>query len=311
MNFKPHIVIILFFICCFCHVQGHPDSTLNLKSDSLSKKNKISSFNAYRSVLSENTATCGKNKMEIFIDRRFGSISGDSSLHTLLGIDELSDYRLGLGYGLTDNLQIGIARSKFNELIEGSFKWRFLDQSSINGSPFTIAVYMCAGLTTKDKNALYPLGSQVPNLGSLSHRLSYLSQIMLSKRFGKFFSLQINTGYHHRNLIFEKTNESNLERDKHGTFFGSFLLEGFITKKWSVFADFLHVFSKYQKNNPDFDFNSPLAFGAQYQKSGYVTTFSISNCFILSPLNFIPVNNGSWGKGKINLGLSLSKTLSL
>ena len=57
-----------------------------------------------------------KGVLDFRIAHRFGNIDGlNGGGHTLYGLDQSSNIRFSFDYGLTDDLQVGIGRSKTEE----------------------------------------------------------------------------------------------------------------------------------------------------------------------------------------------------
>ena len=67
-----------------------------------------------------------KKVLELRITHRFGEIATPQSYRTLFGLDNSSDIRIGLEYGMTENFMIGVGRSKgagpFLEVWDGVLK---------------------------------------------------------------------------------------------------------------------------------------------------------------------------------------------
>ena len=67
-----------------------------------------------------------KSVLDLRITHRFGNIATSQSYRTLFGLDNSSDIRIGLEYGLTDKFTIGGGRSKgagpFLEVWDGLLK---------------------------------------------------------------------------------------------------------------------------------------------------------------------------------------------
>ena len=67
-----------------------------------------------------------KEVLELRITHRFGEIATTQSYRTLFGLDNSSDIRIGLEYGITENFTIGGGRSKgagpFLEVWDGLLK---------------------------------------------------------------------------------------------------------------------------------------------------------------------------------------------
>ncbi|ULT23291.1 DUF5777 family beta-barrel protein [Sphingobacterium sp. E70] len=90
------------------------------------------------------TETIHRNEMDFRVDHRFGDIGGSAGgAKNFFGLDNSTDIRIGFDYGLTDNINIGIARAKgateVRQLYEGNIKYRFVEQTIDNSVPVSIA----------------------------------------------------------------------------------------------------------------------------------------------------------------------------
>ncbi len=94
--------------------------------------------------------------MEFRIMHRFGNVGGDGNggFHTLYGFDIASDILFSFEFGIIKNLMIGVSRSKEQELIDLTLKYKFLTQT-VDGMPISAAVYEDVGVTPEVNSALY------------------------------------------------------------------------------------------------------------------------------------------------------------
>ena len=83
----------------------------------------------------ENTA---HGVLDFKIGHRFGFVNG--GVNEFFGLDGAT-IRLGLDYGVTDRLMIGIGRSSFQKTLDGFAKYKFLKQCDAGCTmPITLAV---------------------------------------------------------------------------------------------------------------------------------------------------------------------------
>ncbi|MFN6038186.1 MAG: DUF5777 family beta-barrel protein, partial [Bacteroidota bacterium] len=263
-------------------------------------------------ILSEGTSVLNKKSIQFFIDRRFDWINVKGSAHTFFGVDIPNDYRIGLNYGLTNKIQLGISRSKNNEIFEGVLKLQLLKQSAEKKIPVTVVGLLSAGITAKSKKELYPEGAVINQFGSLAHRMVYFSKIIVSRNFSKKLYSHIFFGLHHRNLIIKDSNRINEALDRNGIIFAGTGLAFKVNKKISLIADYYHVFSSFRKDNPNFLYGNPFSFGVSFSGRNYNFLCSFSNSVSASGINFVSNENGGrFLAGKFNLGISLIKTFRL
>lgn len=119
--------------------------------------------------------------LEWNIQHRFGTIENGSS--DLWGMFAASNIRLGFSYTPIDRLAVGFGLSKIavtNPYIDLNVKYKILEQTRENEMPVNLTFYGNGAIDTRDKK----------NFDEGVHRLSYFSELILSRRISKKFSVQ-------------------------------------------------------------------------------------------------------------------------
>jgi hypothetical protein len=124
-----------------------------------------------------------KKSLELQIQHRFSPIE---TIHNLYGIYGSANTRLSLNYGVGERLMIGIGTSKDYSLTDLQWKYIILQQKEDNSMPFTLAYY---GNLTADLRDAENFGPE-ESFKDI-HRLSYFTQLILARKFGEKFSLQV------------------------------------------------------------------------------------------------------------------------
>jgi hypothetical protein len=109
------------------------------------------------------------------------------------GMDSYSNVRLGLAYGITDDLMIGIGRTRLDKIYDGYLKYKILKQRE-QGMPITLTGFGQIGIKSDD----FP-EDQAPSLG-FEDRLSYAAQLMIARKITNWLSIQVTPTYTHQNL---------------------------------------------------------------------------------------------------------------
>mgnify|MGYP003338485122 FL=1 len=159
MKFAKSILVFCFLFSSFFAQELDLLSFVTDSNLSLSKRFPVfATFKTTRLINSQTIETVKHKTVDFRVTHRFGNIAQKSNGggHTLWGFDESSDIRISFDFGITDKIQMGFGRSKMNELLDGSFKWRFLDQTQDNSIPLSVCFYGSAGITPKRESALYP-----------------------------------------------------------------------------------------------------------------------------------------------------------
>lgn len=139
----------------------------------------------------QTTETPYAQMFEFVIQHRFGQIE---SLDDLLGIYAPSNIRLGLNYGITDELSVGFGTEKNYRLQDFQAKYRVLTQTEDNKIPVSVAYYANMAIDARDKEFF---GEDY----KFTNRLSYFHQIIVARKFSEKISLQVAASYSHFNAI--------------------------------------------------------------------------------------------------------------
>src|ERR1044071_6951063 len=178
-----------------------------------------------------------KNKLEFKVSHNFDDAAGDfGGLKNFFGLDNALDIRIGFQYGLSNRFNIIAARYKgdtrVNRIYELGLKWLILQQMENDPQhSFSLAWYGNAAVATM-KSGTNP---ELENfMHGLNERMSYMTQLMFAKKFGKGFSLQLNPTLIHRNFI--------LRYDQKTIFAAQAATRIHLGGRYSLLLDYSHSF---------------------------------------------------------------------
>src|SRR5678815_5604982 len=179
------VIIIITFTLATVIGKAQDSSLLSLLEDS-STSGTIpvrGTFKAIHIVNAQTIESPAKHDLNFIIMHRFGKINDGA--YEFFGLDNAS-IRLALDYGITDKLGIGIGRSSFEKTFDGYIKYRLFEQTSGKKSfPITISLLGAINhLTLKD--TIYV---------SAQDKTTYVSQILIARKFSSSFSLQLSPTY--------------------------------------------------------------------------------------------------------------------
>lgn len=274
----------------------------------------IATFKGSKIISMQTTETVKAKTMDFCVTHRFGNIGTKSGggPHTLYGFDNSTDIRISFDFGITDNLTLGVGRSKEKELIDGMVKYRILTQTTDNHIPFSLAFYGDMSYNPQVASQFY--SGSVPDSNFRQndvHRMAYTSQLIIARKFGSRFSIQLAPGYTHRNYVIANTNPDNLAEETNDLI--SLAVGGRlkITKRVSIIADYFHVFSKYRTNNSSTPYFAPLALGVEIETGGHVFHINFTNSSGIIENNFIPNTTDDWLKGGFKFGFNISRVFNI
>ena len=261
-------------------------------------------FKDTRVINTHTVETLAKRKLDVRIGHRFGDIAGNNGgWQTFYGLENAADILFGVEYGITDNLTVGLSRTKgagpLKKLINTSLKYRILRQKEDESMPITLTAYGLWSISTMKKDTS---NSEVlNNFPEFSHRSMYAFQLLIARKFSNVFSLQIIPSYVHRNLVpFNDTN---------GLFSLGFAFRLQITKVFGIIGDATFPFSALRTEENGY--YPPLGIGLEIDTGGHIFQINFTNARGIAETDYIPNTQSDWSKGQFRLGFTISRTFNL
>ena len=142
------------------------------------------------------------------------------------------------------------------------------------------------------------------------HRFTYVGQLILARRFGSRFSIELLPTYCHRNYVLANINPNNSAAETNDLFSlgGGFRLK--FTKRIAFICDYFYTNSKYRMNNTANPYYMPLAVGVEIETGGHVFHITFTNATGIIENNFIPNTTDSWTKGGYKFGFNISRVFN-
>lgn len=125
--------------------------------------------------------------LNVTIMHTFGLVS--DGYQQFFGLDTQANIRLGIDYGVTDWLSLGIGRTRTDKVVDGRAKLHLLHQTQSGSTPVDVALKGDVGITTQQ------------NGFDFSERLSFLSSVLIARSFGGHASLQLTPMIAHFNTV--------------------------------------------------------------------------------------------------------------
>jgi hypothetical protein len=292
------------------------DDLLSLVGDSQEAHKKVfATFKTYKLGNAQTVETVKAKHLDFRISHRFGNMYNSTDANpinqtaqTFFGFDNVTDIRFSFDYGLTENMTVGIGRSKLNKQLDGSYKWKILKQTSDFAVPVTITFFGDVGYNFSPTSVLYAGVVKDFNTNEL-HRFNYISQFIIASKINKNFSFELLPTYVYRNFIVQRINTNNNAQDVNGYFSLGAGARIKLTKRMSLIADYFFNFAKfYQKND---QVKMPLSLGVEIETGGHVFSLFFTNASGLIENNFLSYTSDSWAKGQVKFGFCISRTFAL
>ena len=233
----------------------------------------------------------GNNDLHLIISHRFGAVN--TGLYNFFGLDQ-GTTRLGLEYGLKDIISFSIGRSSYEKTYDGGLKVKLLrQQTGAKNIPVTLAVYSAIFIET--------LKWQDPERENLfSSRLSYSTQLLLARKFGKRLSLQLTPSFVHFNLVETTMDQNNVFAAGVG---GRYK----ITPKTALTGDYFYLLPGQTAD----DYANTLSLGFDFETGGHVFQIHFTNSQLMFAPGYIARTEGKCSEGDIYIGFNIYRVFSL
>lgn len=253
-----------------------------------------SAFKSLKIVNLESTKLAAKGDFYFIVAHRFGFI--DKGFDDFFGLDN-ANTQLKFLYGVNDWLTVHIGRSGFQETYDLAAKYRLYAQKE-NGFPITIVGFNSVAINSELKEEDYP------NL-KFENRLSYVAQVLISRKFSDKLSLEIAPSVFHENTLRDILDENNvviLPNPQDNTQFAVGLGGRYkLTSRWSVNVDYAAHLNRASQSN----YKNPLSIGVDLETGGHVFQMHFTNAQAMHETGYLGQTVGDWSKGEIAFGFNL------
>ena len=127
--YEPKTIImkrLLFFVLLFTFINslGQEDSSIIISTPRKAEATATKVFYSQKVINTKTVEVHRKGIMEFSIDHYFGDLAGDNGgpKHGFFGLDAIKDVRIGFQIGLSDRLNILIARAKGSGFVTNQYE---------------------------------------------------------------------------------------------------------------------------------------------------------------------------------------------
>ncbi|MFM8596950.1 MAG: DUF5777 family beta-barrel protein [Flavobacteriales bacterium] len=296
MKFNLHYLLFLLPTIVFAQ---EPAETTDAAEETAEYVENVPTFSSTRVVNGHSVETLTKGTYEFRIEHRFGDIAGvNGGIQNMFGFDNLSDMRIALEYGITDQLMVGFGRSKgtgapYRSLVDGFVKYKVISQAE-QKSPISITAVAGSSFTYMTASA--DLG-EVSHFPKAIHRLNYFAQINVAHHFGDRGAIQLMPTLVHRNYV--------ANTDVNDLFALGVAGRLRLTSRFAIVGEYYHCF-----NGPAFrqtGFTNSGAIALEWFTFGHNFTINITNSGGIGESQFIPYTTEQWQQGQFRLGFTVGR----
>ena len=253
-----------------------------------------SAFKSLKIINLESTKLAAKGDLYLVVAHRFDYVK--NGFDDFFGMDN-ANTQIKFVYGLNDWLTVHAARSGFQETYDLGVKYRLKSQIK-NGFPFAIVGFSSVAVNSELKKEDYPLLK-------FANRLSYVTQILISRKFTEKLSLEIAPSYFHENTvrdILDTNNQPIIPNPQNNSQFALGLGGRYkFAKRWSVNIDYAAHLNRASESI----YKNPLSIGVDLETGGHVFQMHFTNSRAMHESGYLGQTSGDWSKGEIAFGFNL------
>lgn len=294
MNDKLSLLIILIFTCSLSPMLAQEEEQQQV----------VKTFKDTRVINAHSVETLPAHKLDFRITHRFGDLAGDAGgWPTFYGLENAADIMMGLEYGMTDNITVGLSRTKgsgpLKQNVLGLLKIAIIKQEINGNQPFSLTVLGRSSYSTMQKSQTEGV---LHFFEKGAHRLSYHLGIYAARKFGERFSLQSNVAWTYRNIV--------PDRDLNDLVSAGAAIRLQVTRAFGLIFDATFPFSALR--TAENGFYPALGIGFEFDTyGGHVFQINLTNATGIEETDYIPYTRSNWGEGEFRLGFTISRLFSL
>ena len=243
-------------------------------------------FKGLKVINFESTKLVAKGGFNFIVSHRFGTVK--NGFQNLFGLDEAVTH-LNFVYGLSDHINISASRSSNQKIYEVATKFRLVNQQA-GKMPFTVVSYT---------SVLANTALETDNLPKLEfkHRLSYVAQLLVSRKMNKNLSLILSPTFFHDNYLTDDFQENS----QYGVGFGGRYKLG---KRWSLNTEY-GVHLNRSKNSL---YKNPFSVGVDLETGGHVFQLLFTNSQSMNTNGVFGTSTGEWRESDVYFGFNLARS---
>lgn len=278
--------IVLFIIICGTNLVAQEDLLDILNAEQTEETIYAeSTFKGLRLINGHTVITRKSSDWAFVIMHRFGRIN--SGIEDFFGLD-VSNIRLAMEYGLTDNITLSLGRNSHEKLYDGFIKYKLFKQSTgLKNMPVTITGFSSIAMRTLEN----------PNFedDDLTSKIAYTHQLIIARKFNSNLSLQLMPSYVHRNKVME-----NQENDIIALGFGGRVK---LNTRLSIIGEYYYRLTDELTN----EFNDSMGIGLEIETGGHVFQLNFTNSRSMVEKGFITETDGDFFNGDVHFGFNISR----
>lgn len=277
------------------------DSTIDDLMDIIGSETKpvkdyiSSTFKATRIINGSSVENIGRGVLDFRIQHRFGKLS--EGTENFFGLDNATT-RIGLDYGVSKNVMIGLGHNTLNKTNDGFLKVKILAQRK-KGMPVTVSYFAAMGIVGGESQSV-PAGKEFLFTG----RISYAHQLLVARKFNDRISIQFMPALVHMNLV----DSSQYANNTLATGLGGRIK---MNKRIALTGEYFYRISNSDITINGISTHNSLSIGIDIETGGHVFQLMISNASGMTERTFIANTTDKWTKGELHFGFNISRVFTV
>ena len=261
-------------------------------------------FKASRIINGHSVEQMKKNQLDFRISHRFGTLN--EGAYGLWGLDH-SNIHFSLEYGLTDWMMVGLGRGSNHKIYDTFAKFKLLRQSTgAKEMPISLSYFTSVEIMTEHPPTAPIIGKDsvlIERVNYFSSKVTYVSQLLIARKFNDKFSFQLTPTYIHRNFVPTELDQNDIFALGAGARYK-------LTKRLSINAEYYYTINPNAKSLDTRYYNS-ASIGIDLETGGHVFQIMLTNSQGMREGTFIPQTTDNWLNGGIHLGFNISRVFAL
>lgn len=275
-----NIILVISFLFVIS-ASAQDDLLAELDSTQVDTNSDVSAvFKGLQIVTLQTTKMPAQKEFYFIVSHRFGTVK--DGISEFFGLD-MATTKIGGVYGITNWLSVSASRHTLLKVYEGGLKYRLARQN--DDFPFEIVGYNTIDVNTFLEEENYPKLE-------FTDRLSYITQVLISRKLSEKISVELVPSFIHKNL-YEPTIENN---DQFSVGAGGRVK---LTKRLSLNLEYV-----YNVDKPDF-YKNPLSVGVDIETGGHIFQLLFTNSQAMTEAGYLTQAAGDWGDGDFFFGFNL------
>jgi hypothetical protein len=229
--------------------------------------------------------------LKFVVSHQFGRVN--QGIYHLFGMDQAT-MRMGFEYGLTERLALSVGRSTFEKTYDGFVKYKLLRQTEPEET-MPVSVSWFSGIYINSLRRPFP-----DDETSFSSRISHAHQLLIARKFGHPFSLQLSPTVVHKNHVAIPELPNTIFALGAGG-------RVRITNRTTFNAEYFYVFNEVTRQ----EYYDSFSMGFDIETGGHVFQLHFSNSQPMFERGFITETRGDWFRGDIYFGFNITRVFAI